>query len=115
MVDRRLRSFRQYLEERIGNEKGAYTLAYSGFSRSSKIYERAIALCEELEEYETSIESLNLKTRSYNCLKSRDITTIEQLVDQTERDLLRIRNFSRTSLRDVKTKLAERKLSLRRK
>lgn len=58
------------------------------------------------------IESLELTVRSSNCLESNSIQTVGQLVKMTEADLLKIRSFGKTSLREVRRKLADLGLSL---
>lgn len=58
------------------------------------------------------IESLELTVRSSNCLESNAIQTVGQLVRMTEADLLKIRSFGKTSLREVRRKLADMGLSL---
>jgi DNA-directed RNA polymerase subunit alpha len=58
------------------------------------------------------IESLELTVRSSNCLESNNIQTVGQLVKMTEADLLKIRSFGKTSLREVRRKLADLGLSL---
>lgn len=59
------------------------------------------------------IESLNLSVRSGNCLASDRVATVRELCSRTERDLLRIRGFGKTGLREVKRKLAELNLYLK--
>jgi len=58
------------------------------------------------------IESLQLTVRSSNCLEANHIQTVGQLVKMTEADLLKIRSFGKTSLREVRRKLSELGLSL---
>lgn len=58
------------------------------------------------------IESLELTVRSSNCLESNNIQTVGELVRMTEADLLKIRSFGKTSLREVRRKLADLGLSL---
>ncbi|MCE5186674.1 MAG: DNA-directed RNA polymerase subunit alpha [Planctomycetaceae bacterium] len=58
------------------------------------------------------IESLDLTVRSSNCLESNNIQTVGQLVKMTDADLLKIRSFGKTSLREVRRKLADLGLSL---
>jgi DNA-directed RNA polymerase subunit alpha len=58
------------------------------------------------------VESLDLTVRSSNCLNSNHIETVGQLVQMTEADLLKIRSFGKTSLREVRRKLADLGLSL---
>ncbi len=59
------------------------------------------------------ITSLDLSVRSSNCLASANITTVGQLLELDEAGLLKLRSFGRTSLREVKQKLADRGLSLK--
>lgn len=58
------------------------------------------------------IESLELTVRSSNCLESNHIQTVGQLVKMTETDLLKIRSFGKTSLREIRRKLADLGLTL---
>ncbi len=59
-----------------------------------------------------SIHELDLSVRSSNCLESEHIETVGQLVNMTENELLQVRAFGKTSLREVKRKLQELGLSL---
>lgn len=59
-----------------------------------------------------SIDALNLKTRSINCLKGENVATIGELVQQTEEGLFRTPNLGRKSLTEIKEELASRGLSL---
>ncbi len=61
----------------------------------------------------TPIEDLDLSVRSYNCLKREGVTTVGQLIERTEEDLLDIRNFGQKSIEEVKQKLAELGLGLK--
>ncbi|MBI2899020.1 MAG: DNA-directed RNA polymerase subunit alpha [Planctomycetes bacterium] len=54
-----------------------------------------------------SISELDLSVRSANCLASEHIETIGELVGRSEADLLKVRNFGKTSLREVKKKLSD--------
>jgi DNA-directed RNA polymerase subunit alpha len=58
------------------------------------------------------IESLELTVRSGNCLESNSIQTVGELARLTEAELLKIRSFGKTSLREVRRKLADMGLSL---
>jgi DNA-directed RNA polymerase subunit alpha len=58
------------------------------------------------------IQDLELSVRASNCLESIRIETVGQLARMTEADLLKIRSFGKTSLREVKRKLADLGLSL---
>ncbi|MCL6471708.1 MAG: DNA-directed RNA polymerase subunit alpha [Firmicutes bacterium] len=62
---------------------------------------------------DSPIEDLELSVRSYNCLKREGINTVQQLVEQTESDLMKIRNFGAKSIEEVKDKLHQLGLSLK--
>ncbi|MDD6466967.1 MAG: DNA-directed RNA polymerase subunit alpha [Erysipelotrichaceae bacterium] len=53
------------------------------------------------------IEDLDLSVRSYNCLKRAGIQTVEELVQKTEDEMMRVRNLGKKSLKEVKDKLTE--------
>jgi DNA-directed RNA polymerase subunit alpha len=59
-----------------------------------------------------SLAELELSVRATNCLESEGITTVRDLVIRTDEELLEVRNFGETTLREVKGKLGERGLSL---
>jgi DNA-directed RNA polymerase subunit alpha len=60
-----------------------------------------------------SIEDLDLSVRSYNCLKRAGINTVQELIQRTEEDMMKVRNLGKKSLEEVQQKLAELGLSLR--
>ena len=60
-----------------------------------------------------SVEELELSVRSYNCLKNANIQTIGELVQKTEAEMLRTKNFGRKSLNEIKEILGNMGLSLR--
>src|SRR5262245_54091183 len=59
-----------------------------------------------------SLAELELSVRATNCLESEGITTVRDLVSRSEEELLEVRNFGETTLKEVKQKLIERGLSL---
>src|SRR3954465_1634928 len=59
-----------------------------------------------------SVQELDLSVRANNCLESAKIGTVRDLVKKTDADLLKVRSFGKTSLREVKRKLADLGLSL---
>lgn len=59
-----------------------------------------------------SVEELELSVRSANCLKNAEILKIYQLVQKTEAEMLKTKNFGRKSLNEIKEVLAEMGLSL---
>ena len=58
------------------------------------------------------IQDLDLSVRANNCLESAKIATVRDLVRKNDSDLLKVRSFGKTSLREVKRKLADLGLSL---
>ncbi|MHB9125915.1 MAG: DNA-directed RNA polymerase subunit alpha C-terminal domain-containing protein, partial [Armatimonadota bacterium] len=101
-------------------------------SESAKVLDRLVRLFidfpGEAEEYEEEllaggeaevrapdarIEELDFSVRTYNCLKKANILTIGELVQNTEQDLMNIRNFGRKSLTEVQERLEQLGLSLK--
>jgi len=83
--------------------------------------EKAEPEIEEVEESEESplnenlyrtVEDLELSVRSANCLKNANITFIGELVQRTEAEMLKTKNFGRKSLNEIKQLLEEMDLSL---
>ena len=62
---------------------------------------------------EMTVEELDLSVRSYNCLKRAGINTVDELIQKTEEDMMKVRNLGKKSLEEVQNKLAELDLSLR--
>jgi len=62
---------------------------------------------------EMTVEELDLSVRSYNCLKRAGIDTVDELTQRTEEDMMKVRNLGKKSLEEVKNKLAELELNLR--
>lgn len=94
-----LNPFVQYFEigeERVSDEAAA-----------------AAGVDEELiRKLNMPIAELELSVRASNCLESARIETVGQLVSHADADLLKLRSFGRTSLREVKKKLQEISLDL---
>ena len=92
------------------------------FHPGEEVGAEAAAPAEEAapEEYVSELErklampiaQLELSVRAANCLESENIMTVGQLVRLSEEDLLAVRSFGKTSLREVKRKLADLGLSL---
>ena len=79
-------------------------------------------LAEVMKETETAsddrmldrtIEELDLSVRSYNCLKRAGINTVFDLTEKTEPEMMKVRNLGRKSLEEVKVKLADLGLGLK--
>ena len=62
---------------------------------------------------EMTIEELDLSVRSFNCLKRAGIDTVEDLIDRTEEDMMKVRNLGRKSLEEVIQKLNSLGLGLK--
>ena len=95
------------------------------FTQYSELGEETIA--EEIKEEEAEeevfdeqlvqklnspVQEMELSVRAANCLESEKIETVAELVKLTEAELLKIRSFGKTSLREIKRKLADMGLSL---
>ena len=59
-----------------------------------------------------TIEELDLSVRSFNCLKRAGINTVEDLINKSEEDMMKVRNLGRKSLEEVINKLAVMGLGL---
>lgn len=62
---------------------------------------------------EMTIEELDLSVRSYNCLKRAGINTVQDLINKTEDEMMKVRNLGKKSLEEVQNKLDELTLKLR--
>ena len=68
---------------------------------------------DKMKEYlAMSVDELELSVRSSNCLKNANIRTVAELVQKTDAELLKTRNFGKKSLNEIKTILSEMNLSL---
>ena len=65
-----------------------------------------------LEFLDRSVEELELSVRSYNCLKNANIQNLRELVQKTESEMLKTKNFGRKSLNEIKDILHKMGLSL---
>ena len=63
--------------------------------------------------YEMTVEELDLSVRSFNCLKRANINTVEELINKTEEEMMKVRNLGVKSLEEVEAKLASLGLSLK--
>lgn len=67
----------------------------------------------KVKALETSIEDLDFSVRAYNCLKRAGIHTLQDLVNKSENDMMKIRNLGKKSLKEVLDKIRELGLVLR--
>ena len=84
---------------------------------AEEIVEEEVVLEEERKSklhdlLSKSIDELDLSVRAKNCLDAVSLGTIGDLVNQSESELLKVRNFGKTSLREIKKKLGDLNLSL---
>ena len=63
---------------------------------------------------EMTIEELDMSVRSFNCLKRAGINTVEDLINKTEEDMIKVRNLGKKSLEEVIAKLHSLGLDLKR-
>ncbi len=68
---------------------------------------------EKEKALEMSIDELELSVRSFNCLKRANINTVQELINKTPDDMMKVRNLGRKSLEEVLAKLKELGLSLK--
>lgn len=84
-----------------------------GHERVSPEASAAAAVDDELlRKLSMPISELDLTVRASNCLESAEIRTVAELVSKSEPELLQVRSFGRTSLREVKRKIDEMGLTL---
>ena len=100
ILRKHLNPFVQYFE--VGEQIVETSLAETTEDVDSELRRRLNMSAHELE----------LSVRANNCLEAAKIETVGQLVNMTESDLLKIRSFGKTSLREVKRKLQDAGLSL---
>ena len=67
----------------------------------------------KVKALETTIEDLDFSVRAYNCLKRANIHTLQDLVNKSESDMMKIRNLGKKSLKEVLDKVRELGLVLR--
>ena len=98
--------------------------AYEAISLAAKVITEHLALFIDLSEaakntqimvekeesktdrvLEMSIEDLELTVRSFNCLKRAGISTVQDLANKTESDMMKVRNLGKKSLDEVTNKL----------
>jgi len=84
----------------------------------SKIADVSGIMIEKTEDpkvkaLETTIEDLDFSVRAYNCLKRAGIHTLQDLVNKSESDMMKIRNLGKKSLKEVLDKVKELGLVLR--
>ena len=72
-----------------------------------------LKIIDKTKALETSIEDLDFSVRAYNCLKRAGVHTLQDLVNKSENDMMKIRNLGKKSLKEVLDKIKELGLDLR--
>lgn len=84
---------------------------------SDEAYDKEIMVVKDDNDkekvLEMTIEELDLSVRSFNCLKRAGINTVEDLINKSEEDMMKVRNLGRKSLDEVVAKLASLGFDLR--
>ena len=111
------REFLQVLAAASVSGMGLQRYAYADQGVAVPVEERAepekSPVDVELErKLNMSLAELELSVRATNCLESEGIATVRDLVTRTEDELLEVRNFGETTLKEVMQKLAERQMHL---
>jgi DNA-directed RNA polymerase subunit alpha len=104
ILRKHINPFVQYCE--LGEETVAEPVITEEEPEAEKIDE------ELLQKVRIPIQELELSVRASNCLESAKVETVGRLAGMTDAELLKIRSFGKTSLREVKRKLADMGLSL---
>lgn len=88
---------------------------FTGLTDLAQGMEVMMEVEDEIENkmLDRTIEELDLSVRSYNCLKRAEINTVSDVVAMTELELMKVRNLGRKSLDEVKAKLDELGLGLK--
>jgi len=105
ILRKHLNPFVQYHE--LGDQVVSSGIAKPGEIEVEGMMDKALQ-----ERLSMPISQLDLSVRASNCLESAKVATVGDLARMTEPDLLKVRSFGRTSLREVKRKLADLGLSL---
>ena len=110
ILRKHLNPFVQYFE--LGDQLASDD-AVVGLQESQANTATSAAVDPDLEsKLNMTTQELDLSVRSNNCLESARINTVRELVSKSDSDLLKVRSFGKTSLREVKRRLADMGLSL---
>lgn len=111
ILRKHLNPFVQYFElgDQLANETAVQRLQQS----AAQPLAAAAAVDPDLEQkLNMTVQELDLSVRANNCLESARINTVRELVQKSDQELLKVRSFGKTSLREVKRRLADMGLSL---
>ena len=94
------------LVEKIAERVIDIMLFHGNQEKRKKFFEKSDLL-------KTPIYKLKFSARTYNCFKRYEIKTVEDLIQYTEKDLIKLRNFGKNALAEVISLLDEYGLSLK--
>ena len=80
---------------------------FSNINKVAEVGTERVPLVVSPEIYQTPIEKLELSPRTLNCLKRSHISKVGEVLEMSDDELLKIRNFGQKSLDELKQKLAE--------
>jgi len=105
-------------DEAVGLAAKIMTEHLSLFTNLSEHANKVEIMIEKEEEpkdrsLDMTIEELDLSVRSYNCLKRASINTLQELINKSEDDMMKVRNLGKKSLEEVQQKLESMGLKLR--
>ena len=109
ILRKHLNPFLQYTEIGFSRQEGA---TLSGGEEAAAITDEGPSQEEIQKKLELNISALGLSVRAYNCLEAENIQTVGDLVSRTEDDMLKVRNFGKTSLDEIREKLGDLGLKL---
>ena len=122
--DRLRKAFPRSLDQRRHHSAGRHRPRFQAdegshdhlhqFRGSPELPEEVSENCDDprLEHLDRSVEELEFSVRSYNCLKNANIQSLRELVQKTESEMLKTKNFGRKSLNEIKEILHKMGLSL---
>lgn len=109
ILRKHLNPFVQYNELGFERQDGA---ALSAPEEAQAASEEGPSQEEIQKKFGLNISALGLSVRAYNCLEAENIQTVGDLVSRTEEDMLKVRNFGKTSLDEIREKLTDLGLKL---
>ena len=84
---------------------------FSNINRTAETGVERTSLIVSPEIYQTPIERLDLSPRTLNCLKRAHVTKVGEILEMSDDELLKIRNFGEKSLTELRDKLSERAIA----
>ncbi|GGI41059.1 DNA-directed RNA polymerase subunit alpha [Mammaliicoccus stepanovicii] len=98
---------------RVGQSSDYDKLTLDVWTDGSLSPQEAVSLGAKIMTEHLNIFVKDLSVRSYNCLKRAGINSVQELADKSEADMMKVRNLGRKSLEEVKYKLEDLGLGLR--